>query len=229
MKERRVIYTVVIGESTKQLAKITMPRMQHYARRCHADFIVHEKSTVDGPHFSKFDAIIDGCALGYDRVLFLDADILVASDEEDIFDSYTCALQNEFRPPVGAVPAVVECAFAEIHRNFDPNFSPPYYNSGVILLDRKTLEPLAKRLREIERVRLVLWDQCQFNWHLREIGAPEQDLPAVWNYQYGWTQQDGHTVLPEDLRMLHFCGNIYTNKTELAERFDRELGPLHAG
>ena len=224
MSERRAIYTVVVGDPTRELAKITIPRMQRYARRCGADFVVYEKDTIDGPYFSKFDAIIEACERGYDRLLYLDADVLVVSEEEDVFDSYTCALQNEFDCPGGEVPPILQCAFAEIRRNFDPKFAPPYYNSGVILLDRRMLEPLAKRLKEIERVRLVLWEQCQLNWHLRVLGAPDQDLPTVWNYQYGWTQRDNRTVFPDDLRLLHFCGNIYSNKAELAERVHRQLG-----
>lgn len=226
MSERRAIYTVVIGEAIERLSGITLPRMQSYAERCGADFFVYDQDTVDGPYFSKFDAIIDGCERGYDRVLFLDADILVLSDEENIFDLYTCALQNEIACPIGEPPPILEYAFAEIRRNFDPQFSQSYYNSGVILLDKKTLQPLAKRLREIERIRLVLWDQCQLNWHLRTLDAPAQDLDPIWNYQYCWTQRNGNTVIPEDVRFLHFCGTVYGDKTDVVARVARDLGIL---
>ena len=220
----RVIYTVVIGQAIERLARLTLPRMQRYADRCGADLVIYQKNTTDGPHFSKFDAIIQGYERGYEQLLFLDADILVANDDEDIFNEYTCALHDESVTPVGEPSRILACAFAEIRRNFDPDFTPPYYNSGVMLFDRQTMEPLAKRLQEIERIRLVLWDQCQLNWHLRVIGAPAQNMAAKWNYQYSWTQRDGRTVFPDDLRFLHFCGTEYGAKTPMVQQVCSELG-----
>lgn len=215
--ERRAIYTIAVGDAVKPLADLTLPRMQSYARECGAEFIVVDQwdSEKDTPHFAKFD-IIQQAKHQFDRMLFLDADVLILKGTASIFDCYTCALHDEFDTPDGRPNPIVQLAMTELRRNFDPGFRAPYFNTGVMLLDRETLVALDQQLQE--RIRLVLWEQCQLNHALRKIGKPQQRLSRRWNYQYGWLLSGRDESVPADTCFLHFCGFL-GDKTPYVREF----------
>ena len=74
------VVTLAIGERMRELTKLTHPRMIDYAAQCDATFKVIEEK-----QFPKSDIIcyeklqIADMLAYYDRILYLDADILVTS------------------------------------------------------------------------------------------------------------------------------------------------------
>lgn len=206
MSERTAIYTIAIGDGIQPVCDITLPRMERYARDCGVEFhVLREYEDGATPHFAKFK-LLEIASRKFDRVLYLDADILVTEQAENIFEQFTCALHDEFQTPYGKPNRVVGLAMTELRRNFDADFQPPYFNTGVMLLDKKTLTGLADRLSSIEWMRLVLWEQCQLNYELRRLGQPIEMLPPKWNFQYGWTNNDVSLGVPPDTCFVHFCG-----------------------
>jgi predicted O-methyltransferase YrrM len=81
--EKLAIVTLVTSPEWRQLAAITLPSQRCYAERLVADFVVLDKRVYPHPHYDKWQ-IYDllGC---YDRILYLDADMIVRPDCPDLF------------------------------------------------------------------------------------------------------------------------------------------------
>lgn len=79
-----LIVTGATGEQHEQILAITAPKMAAYAKRHGADFVVGDISGSRPPSWLKvaclFQALWD-----YDRVLWLDADVLICRSDKDIF------------------------------------------------------------------------------------------------------------------------------------------------
>jgi lipopolysaccharide biosynthesis glycosyltransferase len=147
-----------------------------------------------------------------DRVVYLDADILVRSPLTELWET-----------ELGACPAA---AARDMGFPFAANVLPwqelglppdgPYYNSGVMVLalDRWRASGVGERaLRLAQEHRFQLGDQCALNVAL--AGA-WQRLPPTWNFQRNHLRADGlpWVVEPaaelaaaiESPAIVHFCG-----------------------
>jgi hypothetical protein len=86
MQEKRAIVTLNIGDKNNKLFSLTRPVLERYARRTGADFIVIDERKINRENvdFEKYQVyeLLDK----YDRVLFLDADIIVAPECPDLFN-----------------------------------------------------------------------------------------------------------------------------------------------
>jgi predicted O-methyltransferase YrrM len=81
--EKLAVVTLVTSPEWQQLAAITLPSQRHYAARLGADFVVLDRRVYPHPHYDKWQ-LYDLLA-GYDRVLYLDADMIVRPDCPDLF------------------------------------------------------------------------------------------------------------------------------------------------
>ena len=144
----RLVLTITGGEQAQAWAGVARPFMAHYARRCGADF-----RDVTGPppypglmdaarwNYAKQDAMREALA-EYDRVLWLDADVLVRPDAPDLFamvpathwgaldeSDVACAtpgMQGLVQAEQGHLSAVCILEAAPI-----PNSYGRYFNCGV--------------------------------------------------------------------------------------------------
>ncbi|WP_063382931.1 glycosyltransferase [Pseudoalteromonas luteoviolacea] len=175
----KVIFTLAIGDNPMYQAAIHSFR--HYAKKVGADLVVADSLTfkvdIQSPKFGANPAWAEKLRIGqllaeYDRVLYLDADILVHPDTEDIFEKYddldTVYMLNE-----GEVceryheKSLIEDVLGEIDwPTFDNK--PIYYNVGVILaskgcrlFDFATLPRLQQVCNEIR-----FYEQTLFNYEL---------------------------------------------------------------
>jgi FkbM family methyltransferase len=94
MKTAIVTYAYCGNTSFSYVTLHTIPTIRYYAKRCRADFICHEE---EPPHFDgtyslrarmmlyKFDVIYKALET-YDRVLWIDADVIVRPDSPNLFD-----------------------------------------------------------------------------------------------------------------------------------------------
>jgi hypothetical protein len=81
--EKLAVVTLVTSPEWRQLATITLPSQRYYAERLGADFVVLDRRVYPHPHYDKWQ-IADLLAC-YDRVLYLDADLIVRPDCPDLF------------------------------------------------------------------------------------------------------------------------------------------------
>ena len=83
---KQAVVTLCVGETFRRMAEVSHPTMQVYADRIGAEFVVLGEAEAEGhisPHWVKL-------ALGellnrYDRIIYLDTDILVREDCPDLF------------------------------------------------------------------------------------------------------------------------------------------------
>jgi lipopolysaccharide biosynthesis glycosyltransferase len=82
---RTALVTIVIGEKYERLAEVSHPLLKKYAEKTGSDFIVWKD--FDGhslPAYKKLD--IYGLLKEYDRVLFIDTDVIIRNDCPNLFE-----------------------------------------------------------------------------------------------------------------------------------------------
>ncbi len=84
---KTAITTCAFGGVYQDIARVTYPTLRSYARRIGADFVPFEtrRQPAERVVFEKLQ-IRDLLLGSYDRVLWLDSDIIVRSDAESLFD-----------------------------------------------------------------------------------------------------------------------------------------------
>ena len=140
-KEKRAIVTLVIGDKARSMLDIGFDLLTNYADKTHSRLVVinEEKIKLEGfPNLEKFQIveILDN----YDRVLYLDADILIHPNCPDIFDVVS---NNSF----GAVTDNTDNVWGNLNR-YDEMINVQrslgyikwysgYFNTGVMLLSKE--------------------------------------------------------------------------------------------
>jgi predicted O-methyltransferase YrrM len=83
--QKLAVVTLVTNPEWQQLAALTLPSQRQYAERLCADFIVLDKRIFPHPHYDKWQ--IHELLGTYDRLIYLDADMIVRPDCPDLFVS----------------------------------------------------------------------------------------------------------------------------------------------
>jgi hypothetical protein len=135
MKKRAVV-TLCIGKRYEAIAQVTHPTLRTYARRCSADFLVLNRCQGEHVFFEKLR--IGSLLAEYERILYLDTDIIVRGDAPDLFAQVG---EDELAMyPEGAfAPARRDGMIAYLTRLDVPYrfWNGKYYNTGVILASRQ--------------------------------------------------------------------------------------------
>lgn len=141
----KLVLTIAIGDTYKNIASITSPRMSRYAERIGADFIIHNKQQIFKiyPHYEKF--IIHEYLDFYDRLIFLDVDTIVRHDCSNMFELVPedkLGMYNEGGPADAMERQhhrdTMEQAFRQHFKEDLPsNWGPDFYNSGVIVASKQ--------------------------------------------------------------------------------------------
>lgn len=129
------------------------------------------------------------CLSEYDRILFVDADILIRPNSPNIFNIVPegkCALYNEFclgQEKRQNAYNIYLGEYNRVLRNFslpqlDAPFKKKYYNSGVFIVDRSCNFLIAP----ITELQDVPWaEQTHFNVMIEALKLPVIDLPKGFN------------------------------------------------
>ena len=132
----RAIVTICCGDFYRQMAAISHPTIKAYADKLGADFIVWDDyGRHSMPHYQKLE--LGKLLRQYNRVLYLDTDILVRDDAPDIFAIV----------PEDALGALEEGQYYSDRKGwalkfmqsigYDPrDWNGRYYNAGVLVLSR---------------------------------------------------------------------------------------------
>lgn len=203
----RAVVTAAVGQSFAEMGRVTHPLMQRYAHRCRADFVVFSEPLIARRtglpgRFEKLQ--LYDLLTRYDRVLFLDTDVLVSPLAPDLFERVT----------PGVFGMVNEEAFerAPLDKQLTDEvlgaiaWRAPYFNSGVMLADRSHAFlfdpecPLLSRWQDYAktdpRYHPAGEDQAYLNYVLSASTVAFVDLGHHFNFTR--VRQDGH------LRFLSF-------------------------
>lgn len=238
MSERRLVCTLSYGPFGAAMAELSLPWLHAYARRCGADFRV--LSHVGTPplddrraiHASLAAAMLEKMAFlqemlrDYDRVLWIDLDILVRPDAPNLFDLV----------PPGQLALADECAVANDYQIYFchqhmvetcrqeglpiPDTKGRYFNCGLMLL------PTSCRWLFAPRVNPVIHPWCEQSLvNVRLFLRPKTPiyvLPECCNRFMYWPGLAPRR--PEDMSwFLHFAGapDCVTRLRDMASVYQR--------
>lgn len=173
------------------------PAMCEYAKRCDADFHELRDNTRPHPHYAKYDLLTYAFVAGYQRVLFVDADIYIRKSAKSIFDHYRNAALNEFPHMQDKFRNKVTDYIQTIHDKTYPRGT--YYNTGVMVFNREGLTKLMPFLQNSKHARGIFWEQEELNYFFWKGKVMDNSLHAVWN-QFIWRQSKE----PKELDAAHF-------------------------
>ncbi|MDD5649646.1 MAG: glycosyltransferase [Candidatus Nanoarchaeia archaeon] len=132
---KKALIAISIGDEIKNISKLTHPTLQSYAKKINADFIVID-SCKTTPHWEKFQ--IFDLLNSYDRIIYLDTDLIVRDDCPDLFDIVPYNKIGAFNE-AKFVPR--EYSLIEACKSYDINpekinWNGKYYNTGVLVISK---------------------------------------------------------------------------------------------
>jgi lipopolysaccharide biosynthesis glycosyltransferase len=204
-----LIYTQSSGPEFTAFCEFTVPLMRNYADRIGASFIYDNiGARTEYPLFDKYK--VYDLFRNFDRILFLDCDILVRYDSPDLFslvpEGHFAALNegswldnlDQLRARASYLYGAAE-AFGYDAGQID--VSSRYFNAGVFLLDRKDREVL-KRPEPHPFMKELISEQSLINLRLHALGVSTYSLPMCFNAMPKWWP----TMYLEDNYFIHYAG-----------------------
>jgi lipopolysaccharide biosynthesis glycosyltransferase len=234
---KKAIYTIMLGNNP--LFQFTRQAMQVYAEKVDADLIVRTTRLTPILKNENNLSIVTACVEKlfieellqlYDRVLYLDADVLITPSAPNIFEVYpdlnTVYLYNE-----GQYIERSSCVYS-VYQLFNyqqewlkQNEKFVYYNAGVILCSKQANFFQYKSLKEFESSyqKLPFHDQTYFNYLIQKSGLHHQSIDVRFN------RMDSLGKPEERFRafFIHYAGYGYSehpkNKPQTVEQDFQQL------
>ena len=182
---RNAIYSVHILEANMsprmiQTYETSAALQAAYAQRCRTDLILKTSKTIsDTPWASSQRMEMEKLFDTYDRILYVDADVLIKPDAPNIFeainDSYIHMLpENSYNKNY------IEKEVIPYIQQVKPSYkASKYYNAGVMLLNRehrKAIEFVHDEYFESFR-----FEQDYINYRIDKFNMQVIDLSIKWN------------------------------------------------
>ncbi|MBQ4879078.1 glycosyltransferase family 8 protein [Pseudoalteromonas luteoviolacea] len=214
---KKAIFTLAIGDNP--MYKAALHSFKLYAQKVGADLIVsdqlHYKIDIVNPKFNASPAWTEKLRIGellneYDRVLYVDSDIIIRPDARDIFELY-----QELDTTYWLNEGLLKDRQADISLICDKlgpvewateSGMPTYYNAGVILTSKEAglfsitnLEDLQLLCNEVS-----FYEQSYFNYCLHKYGFKHQRIDKAFNHMdmFG----NGSYL---DADFIHYAGKGY--------------------
>lgn len=197
---KNLVLTLAMGPYA-ELGKLTHPTFKSYADRIGADFkcISEQKISQTTPHWEKFQ--ISSLLDEYDRIIYLDTDIIVRDDCPDLFDVV----------PEDCLGAFDESRFVErskemmidICKQYEvtlPSWDGKYFNTGVLVISQIHRELFIKPEKEI----FSFWEQSYLNMMIAKLRIKMHDLDYKFNRMTCmdiFTGEERH-----ESYMIHYAG-----------------------
>lgn len=158
------VVTLCIGNAYEEIAKVSHPTIEAYAKKIGAAFevITERKLTKDQEPIGYEKYQLLGLLDKYERIIFIDTDVIVRPDCPNLFrfvpEKWVGAFnEGDFLNRKGAIATVSRELGIGIHK--ENEWGERYYNTGVLVIDR-----FHRNLLELPR-KLVnhFYEQTYFN------------------------------------------------------------------
>lgn len=169
MSTKRLVATLCYGQTGAAMAELSMDLLRYYARKVEADFFVLTDVTGEHPpiddmrriHASLAVAMLDkmrflqGALLDYDRILWIDLDILVRPDSPDLFAlvppdrlamADECAVANDWQVRFCHEHMAETCCQEGLPI---PDTKGRYFNCGLMVIPAATRWLFAPRVNPV--------------------------------------------------------------------------------
>ncbi|NRD72059.1 glycosyltransferase family 8 protein [Shewanella sp. VB17] len=218
---KKAIFTLAIGDNP--MYKAALESFRIYAKKVEADLIVsdqlHYKIDIQNPKYSASPAwpeklYTKELLKKYDRVLYLDADIMVTPWAKNIFEEYQDletiymfdeGLHTDRSLPIGEINETLEAT----ETWSKPNSTYSYYNFGMFLVSREC--PLFN-LATIEGMQQIcntvkFYDQTYINYIIQKHNIKNQSVDASFNRMELLGMKDYRKA-----NFIHYAGRGYRIK-----------------
>jgi glycosyltransferase involved in cell wall biosynthesis len=228
--EKKALVTITVGDYAIRMARATQPLMREYASRCEADFLVITQPKFEHLgqlYYEKFQ--LYEFLQSYDRVLYVDNDVLIAPDSPNLFlmtplDHFGASSEESWTK-------CADCKRAICDELGSTNWTHPYFNAGVMLASRNHRE-----IFDPDQPGLKLWatetvrkkyeyqgdDQTYFNYRLNDLRLPMVDH----GYRFNHTRAIERTQSRFRSFFIHYAGTSghrYGSRIEQIEKDARVL------
>jgi len=199
---RKAVVTLNIGTACEEMFSVSSPTFEAYARKIGADYIVIDTEKIKMQHlfFEKWQ--IFSMLYEYDRVLYLDSDILISPDCPDLFSLVSPA-------DVGALDEQLwekrTCLITGIQELLgDVGWTKSYYNAGLGVFSWLH-KPLFKKGGTPEGG--LLAEQNLLNHRIAGLKYPVHSLPREFN-RMDMTGEEGRL----ESFIIHYAGSGFTGQ-----------------
>jgi len=242
---KKAIYTIMIGDHP--MFRYTRYSMEKYAQRVNADLIVRTQRLLDVLGDKGNLSITTACAEKifiddllntYDRVLYLDGDVLIAPDSPNIFDVYPDTKkfygfhEAEYEDRAFCVNSICnQLNYKGSWEKKDGRYL--YYNGGVILCSRESNFLKHKSITEFRNLykKIPHHDQTYFSYLIQRYNIPNQPIDYRFDRMDYMKQSDPRFSFEQrfEAYFIHYAGAGYTvhpNKKQetVAKDFEKLYG-----
>ncbi|WP_434927311.1 glycosyltransferase [Shewanella sp. HL-SH2] len=220
---KKAIFTLAIGD-TNPMYNAALLGFKLYAEKVGADLIVsdqfHYPINIQDPQHTASPAwteklYIKELLKEYDRVLYVDADIIITPHAKDIFEQYddleTIYMFNEGalleRQPVLDKIFAIKGPVADWPQ---VNGRPVYFNLGCMLISNQSKLFDIATLEDLQQVcnHIKYYEQTYINYLIQRDGLKYQSIDAEFN-RMDVLGQDGY----RNASFIHYAGRGYTNSS----------------
>jgi hypothetical protein len=222
-KNSTAVVTVGVGEKGRQWLDISEPSMRAYADRIGSDFHAITDTTTIYPFAEKFRVahFLDA----YERIVFLDADIVVRPDAVNLFDfvpANAIGLHDDL-PYNTSGYAWYYSEVEHVQRSQRMRLRPLMncWNTGVIVLSRPHKGILTPPKYPYQALHCS--EQHHINILIAEFGFPVFNLPTWVHWQWWLDRQKN--LYPKG-QFLHFAGELdHKNRLDLMRQAVKDIAP----
>lgn len=211
---KRAVVTLSIGEKYEKMRAVSEPTFKAYAEKCGADYICIDsfKLNLTDPHFEKWQML--ELLFDYDRILFIDGDILVTPDAPDLFAMLPYShLAGFFEDAFEDRSGIIEQSQAKMG---DLGWSKGYLNSGVGLYSW-IHRPLFQKPNGRYLVGPVVGEQDEYNYRIVKYGYKVCSLPHFFNHM----EMCGRNF--DESYFIHYAGNGFTKDVTTDKLYDAKV------
>lgn len=203
---KTAICTITVGDFYQRLARDSHPMMYDYAEKIGADFYAKDVVTESVVGYAKLKLVRDLLA-EYDRVAFVDTDILIRHDAPSLFDlvpdDAVGAFDEGFIYPDRRETKLLYCQ--QISATQTPELvewtrDGRYYNTGVMVVSKRHARLFAEAADQIDN----FGEQTLLNYRFRRAGVEMFHLPHRFNRLIATQRITGEQL--HDSYLVHFAG-----------------------
>jgi len=221
-RSKYAVMTIVAGEKYKKIWEMNERFFNEYADKIGADLLVLREipSNLPSAHWAKF-SMYELLRKRYDRIAFIDADILIRPDTPSLFDIVP---EDEFGIFNEGYYTPRSICMHEVKKVYDVDLpgwnGKDYYNTGVMVVSRKHRH-IFKVQNEIKHLRNSFGEQTYLNMRIMQSGEKVYPLTYRFNRMSIMDRILGITRL--DSYLVHYAGFDVMGGPSILESMERDI------
>ena len=207
--ERRAIATLCIGDGARAWSRFTHEPMRMYARKVDADFVVFDQRKIGFKDSTGFNPVlfekyqVRDLLETYDRVLYIDGDILVTPHAPDVFSIVPPGKIGGVFEDFGTEKNDRRKIIQEVQAHLgDVGWQEGYMNSGVFVVSREHRP--AFTLFETTGFFDGQYEQTNTNWYFRKAGFEIANIDFRFNFM--GIMRVHHGPIHREAFFIHYAG-----------------------